>query len=201
MQLLITRRVNHALLAEPAVSMALRKTQSFPVSIIAPELHRSVDLQQEWGRLMASEARIPQAGIAALGAGTAYASGSTGADDLGPGVQLNELNATPDAQVNIADRMSTVSPISVYSAVSIQSVQSVQSIQSVDSPNSPKSVKSPKSINSPNSPQSPKSVDSPKSPKSPKSPDSPKSPKSPKSVDSPNSPDSPDSPPSADSVD
>ena len=67
MQLLITRRVNHALLAEPAVSMALRKTQSFPVSIIAPELHRSVDLQQEWGRLMASEARIPQAGIAVLG--------------------------------------------------------------------------------------------------------------------------------------
>lgn len=68
MQLLILRRVDHALLAEPAVSMALRKTQSFPVSIIAPELHRSVDLQQEWGRLMASEARIPQAGIAALGA-------------------------------------------------------------------------------------------------------------------------------------
>lgn len=68
MQLLILRRVDHALLAEPAVSMALRKTQSFPVSIIAPELHRSVDLQQEWGRLNQSEARIPQAGIAALGA-------------------------------------------------------------------------------------------------------------------------------------
>ncbi len=67
MQLLITRRVNHALLAEPAVSMALRKTRSFPVSIIAPELHRSVDLQQEWGRLLGTEARIPQAGITALG--------------------------------------------------------------------------------------------------------------------------------------
>ena len=67
MQLLITRRVNHALLAEPAVSMALRKTKSFPVSIIAPELHRSVDLQQEWGRLMSTEARIPQAGITVLG--------------------------------------------------------------------------------------------------------------------------------------
>lgn len=67
MQLLIMRRVDHALLAEPAVSMALRKTQSFPISIIAPELHRSVDLQQEWGRVMGGEMRIPQAGIAVLG--------------------------------------------------------------------------------------------------------------------------------------
>ncbi len=67
MQLLIMRRVDHALLAEPAVSMALRKTKSFPLSIIAPELYRSVDLQQEWARVMGSEARIPQAGIAVLG--------------------------------------------------------------------------------------------------------------------------------------
>lgn len=67
MQLLIMRRVDHALLAEPAVSMALRKTKSFPLSLIAPELYRSVDLQQEWSRVMGSEARIPQAGIAVLG--------------------------------------------------------------------------------------------------------------------------------------
>lgn len=67
MQLLITRRVDHALLAEPAISMALRKTQSFPVSVIAPQLYRSVDLQQEWGRVMQRAPRIPQAGIAALG--------------------------------------------------------------------------------------------------------------------------------------
>ena len=67
MQLLITRRADHALLAEPAVSVALRKTRSFPVSVIAPELHRSVDLQQEWGRVMQRQARIPQAGIVALG--------------------------------------------------------------------------------------------------------------------------------------
>lgn len=67
MQMLVMRRIDHALLAEPAVSMALRKTRSFPVSVIAPELHRSVDLQQEWGRLMGTEARIPQAGIAVLG--------------------------------------------------------------------------------------------------------------------------------------
>ncbi len=70
MQLLITRQVDHALLAEPAVSTALRKTRSFPVSVIAPELYRSVNLQQEWGRLMQREARIPQAGIVALGNAT-----------------------------------------------------------------------------------------------------------------------------------
>ena len=67
MQLLVMRRVDHALLAEPAVSMALRKTGSFPLSVIAPELHRSVDLQQEWGRVFARAARIPQAGIAVMG--------------------------------------------------------------------------------------------------------------------------------------
>ncbi len=67
MQLLVLRRIDHALLAEPTVSMALRKTKSFPVSIIAPELHRSLDLQQEWGRLTGQPARIPQAGIAVLG--------------------------------------------------------------------------------------------------------------------------------------
>lgn len=67
MQLLITRRGDHALLAEPAVSVALRKTKSFPVSIIAPELYRSVDLQREWGRVMQRPARIPQAGIVAMG--------------------------------------------------------------------------------------------------------------------------------------
>lgn len=67
MQMLITRRADHALLAEPAVSVALRKTKSFPVSVIAPELYRSVDLQQEWGRVMRRQARIPQAGIVALG--------------------------------------------------------------------------------------------------------------------------------------
>lgn len=67
MQMLITRRADHALLAEPAVSVALRKTKSFPVSIVAPELFRSVDLQQEWGRVMQRQARIPQAGIVALG--------------------------------------------------------------------------------------------------------------------------------------
>jgi len=67
MQILISRRADHALLAEPAVSVALRKTQSFPVSVVAPDLYRSADLQQEWARVFQRPARIPQAGIAALG--------------------------------------------------------------------------------------------------------------------------------------
>lgn len=66
MQLLLTRRVHHALLAEPAVSMALRKTGSFPLSLVAPELHRAVDLQTEWGQAFGRAPRIPQAGIAVM---------------------------------------------------------------------------------------------------------------------------------------
>lgn len=68
MQLLITRRVSHALLSEPAVSLAMRKTRSFPVGLVAPDLHRGADLQQEWGRLFQRSPRVPQAGIAAVGA-------------------------------------------------------------------------------------------------------------------------------------
>ncbi|MBP8285516.1 MAG: ABC transporter substrate-binding protein [Rhodoferax sp.] len=67
MQMLITHRADHALLADPAVSVALRKTKSFPVSIMAPTLFRSVDMQQEWGHVMQREARIPQAGMVAMG--------------------------------------------------------------------------------------------------------------------------------------
>jgi NitT/TauT family transport system substrate-binding protein len=67
MQLLIMRRVDHALLAEPAVSMALRKTRSFPLSMVAPDLYRSVDMQQEWGRLLQTKPLVPQAGMVVLG--------------------------------------------------------------------------------------------------------------------------------------
>lgn len=66
MQLLIMRQVDHALLAEPAISMALRKTQSFPVSVIAPDLYRSVSIQEEWGRVFKREAKVPQAGMTAM---------------------------------------------------------------------------------------------------------------------------------------
>ena len=67
MQMLILRRVDHALLAEPAISMALRKTSSFPLKLIAPDLYRSADLQQEWGEAFSVEAKIPQAGMAVIG--------------------------------------------------------------------------------------------------------------------------------------
>lgn len=67
MQMLIMRRVDHALLAEPAISMALRKTKSFPVSLVAPDLFRSVDLQEEWAKVFGTNGDIPQAGIAVMG--------------------------------------------------------------------------------------------------------------------------------------
>ncbi len=72
MQMLIMRRVNHALLAEPAISMALRKTNSFPLKLIAPDLYRSADLQKEWGEVFNVESKIPQAGMAVIGKKDAY---------------------------------------------------------------------------------------------------------------------------------
>ena len=66
MRLLILRQVDHALLAEPAVSMALRKTKSFPLKFISPDLYRSVDIQKEWARVFKREPKIPQAGIVAM---------------------------------------------------------------------------------------------------------------------------------------
>jgi len=67
MQLLLMRRVDHALLAEPAISMALRRSGSFPLKLVAPELSRSLSLQKEWGRLYARSEEMPQAGIVAVG--------------------------------------------------------------------------------------------------------------------------------------
>lgn len=67
MQMLILRRVDHALLAEPAISMALRKTNSFPLKLIAPDLYRSSELEKEWGEVFKIEGKIPEAGIAMIG--------------------------------------------------------------------------------------------------------------------------------------
>lgn len=72
MQMLILRKVDHALLAEPAISMALRKTKSFPISIVAPTLFRSVDLQSEWGKVFKTKDEIPQAGMAEIGVHDPY---------------------------------------------------------------------------------------------------------------------------------
>lgn len=67
MQMLIMRRVDHALLAEPAISIALRKTKSFPISLVAPDLYRSVDLQEEWARVFDTNGDVPQAGLGVMG--------------------------------------------------------------------------------------------------------------------------------------
>lgn len=67
MQMLILRRADNVLLAEPATSMAMRKTGSFPLKLIAPDIYRSVNLQKEWGRVYGTQAKVPQAGLAALG--------------------------------------------------------------------------------------------------------------------------------------
>ncbi len=67
MQMLIMRRVDHALLAEPAISIALRKTGSFPLKLIAPDLYRSDMLEKEWGETFKIEAKIPEAGMAVVG--------------------------------------------------------------------------------------------------------------------------------------
>ena len=67
MQMLIMRRVDHALLAEPAISIALKKTGSFPLKLIAPDLYRTADLQKEWGDTFNVEAKVPQAGMAVIG--------------------------------------------------------------------------------------------------------------------------------------
>ena len=67
MQMLILRRADNVLLAEPATSIALRKTGSFPVKLIAPDIYRSVNLQDEWGKKFMVKSEIPQAGVAVVG--------------------------------------------------------------------------------------------------------------------------------------
>ncbi|MFZ2853994.1 MAG: ABC transporter substrate-binding protein [Rhodocyclaceae bacterium] len=132
MQLLIMRRVDHALLAEPAVSMALRKTKSFPVGLIAPELFRSVDLQKEWGRLFARPARIPQAGIAAVGAlrerpellariEAAYARSLAWC--RGNALECGKL---------VARRIDTLSPEAVADAIAVSQLDAVPALKARD---------------------------------------------------------------------
>lgn len=67
MQLLLLRRAKHVLLAEPVTSMIMRKTGSFPISVVSPTLFRKVDLEKEWGRAFNIKPRIPLAGLASLG--------------------------------------------------------------------------------------------------------------------------------------
>jgi NitT/TauT family transport system substrate-binding protein len=66
MQLLLLGQVDHALLAEPAISMALQKNPLMMKKNNTSSLYRSVDLQQEWGRVFKREDKFPQLGIAAM---------------------------------------------------------------------------------------------------------------------------------------
>ena len=64
-QKMIMRRVDNALLIDPAVSTVIEKSKSGATSIIAPNIYRSVDIQNEWGRLYNTENELPFAGIMA----------------------------------------------------------------------------------------------------------------------------------------
>jgi len=66
-QMLLLRRLDHALLSEPAASMALYRARHGATGMLAPDLYRAIDVQREWGQVLARDARIPQAGIAVLG--------------------------------------------------------------------------------------------------------------------------------------
>ena len=64
---LIMRKADNILLPEPASSMVLRKTKSFPVKLVAPTVFRGVDIKKEWGEAYGRESKIPVAGMAVIG--------------------------------------------------------------------------------------------------------------------------------------
>ncbi len=125
MQLLVTRRVDHALLAEPAVSMALRKTQSFPVSVVAPTLFRSVDLQQEWGRLFHTRPRLPQAGVAAVGSRASDAALQTRVADAYARSLAWCMAHKAEAGAMVAKRIELLSPEAVADSLTVSQMEAV----------------------------------------------------------------------------
>ena len=62
---MIMRRVDNALLIDPAVSIVLEKSKSGISGVIAPNIYRSIDIQNEWGKAFNTENEIPFAGIMA----------------------------------------------------------------------------------------------------------------------------------------
>lgn len=65
--LLMAGQVDHALLSDPMLSVLLERTQQKGSNGGSTDLHRSVSLREEWGRLFDRESRIPQAGVASIG--------------------------------------------------------------------------------------------------------------------------------------
>ncbi len=64
---LIIRKADNILLPEPATSMVLRKTKSFPVKLVAPTVFRSISIEKEWGEAYQREPKLPVAGMAVIG--------------------------------------------------------------------------------------------------------------------------------------
>ncbi len=64
---MIMRRVDNALLIDPAVSIVIEKSKKGFTSVIAPDIYRSVDIQNEWGRLFKTKNELPIAGMIAGG--------------------------------------------------------------------------------------------------------------------------------------
>ncbi len=64
---MIMRKVDNALLIDPAVSTVIVKSQSGLSSVVAPDIYRSVDMQNEWGRVFDTANEIPFAGMMGVG--------------------------------------------------------------------------------------------------------------------------------------
>lgn len=127
MQMLIMRKADHVLLAEPAVSMALRKTKSFPVSVIAPELYRSVDLQNEWGRLFKRRNRLPQAGMAVVNKNLDAAVIQRFMEEYDKASQWTLDNPELAGQV-VAKRIKMLTPEAVADSIKTAQMQSVSAL-------------------------------------------------------------------------
>lgn len=124
MQMLILRRIDHALLAEPAISVALRKTNSFPVKLIAPDLYRSVDLQDEWGKVFKTNGDIPEAGVAVMGKMKDKNVIKRFQEEYGKSLQWYKTNPQ-EAGVLVADKIDLLSEEGVMDSVSHVRLKSV----------------------------------------------------------------------------
>lgn len=128
MQLLLMRRVDHALLAEPAVSMALRKSGSFPISVIAPELHRSLDLQEAWGKSFNRQGRIAQAGITLVGeAGNNSLLANRLAEEYEKSLTWCAENSVECGQL-VAKKVPMLSPEAVSDAMAVSQMKAITAI-------------------------------------------------------------------------
>lgn len=129
MQMLILRRIDHSLLAEPAISVALRKTKSFPVKIIAPDLYRSVDLQDEWARVYNTDNNIPQAGMAVLGRMTNKKIISRFMEEYDKSLEWY-MSHPKEAGVLIADKIDLLTEDGVADSIAHLNMKSISAVDS-----------------------------------------------------------------------